>query len=597
MTESAVTQKQTIDTFINRPHTLATIDTPDGTCAVFNVDIVHPKIVAILGHALNSEKFAGGVMNIVFRADGWPKKSTDNNELKDLFGAANVDMAGFAVNLPTHFNEAFKTVMEKDQSLSLMASFWTELLITMFHEIYHLGMWRRGMQINSEADVKNEDTMANEWAKTMMLEIVVDENIDTTPPTIQECPLFLHLFSEKNDEANEWTDDNAVSQWLHQLDMVDSGWVWKDEELDQGLRNYDEYIVTEFGVADVPVKFENGDGEKVVITNKDTGSTEGMEVSSMNDLIPKTPAVVKTEAVEVATPSLDAAKAAKDERVLGTPEVPTQLQENIAAVKAAFGTPVEPVVPVVPVPVAETTTPITDPGNPLADVDPEMLELLGYEESGEIDNSIGLAAAAPVTPVTPVTPVVPEAHEAPTYTAPAATTAPNETQDFDPAQVGVALHAVYKRLFDHIFNKCGWTGQGFSNVGAVLEPIAITDIPGAAQLVVAMDTVDQYGKSLADAPAQGSVKGLVFTKTGLPAYHLTIKTGSVTIIRRLVPQNPHKTNGSGQLTKPAIEASNGNCIGWVIDGTDKRQVNAIGQPVNNGDQFKMKYLNGVLINL
>lgn len=127
-------------------------------------------------------------------------------------------------------------------------------------------------------------------------------------------------------------------------------------------------------------------------------------------------------------------------------------------------------------------------------------------------------------------------------------------------EIIATMQAIYMRLSRHMFEKCGWDGHGgFVNPAAVAESVYVGDLPHAEDLILSCDTIDQMGK-WAQKKVAKHISGLVFVKSGLPAYRLYINIGGKKCSRVLVPQNSTKSS------KSAENARNGKRIVWVING-------------------------------
>jgi len=108
---------------------------------------------------------------------------------------------------------------------------------------------------------------------------------------------------------------------------------------------------------------------------------------------------------------------------------------------------------------------------------------------------------------------------------------------------------VLRRLFHHIYSKCGWDGKGkFSNPGAVLEAVGIDDIPGATSLFKKMDTTDNMGVYKSQADVGAFITGLV-SKQGLPMYRIFLNNNGTLVRRTFIPQNPEKTSKWGGMAR------------------------------------------------
>jgi hypothetical protein len=108
---------------------------------------------------------------------------------------------------------------------------------------------------------------------------------------------------------------------------------------------------------------------------------------------------------------------------------------------------------------------------------------------------------------------------------------------------------VLRRLFNHVQTKCEFnTLGGYNNPGAVLEPIAIHDIPGANELFVSMDTLNIAGQIERDVKVEGYLKGSITKTGGLPQYRFAMKFGDQLLRRSFIAQNPA---GNGKWAQAA----------------------------------------------
>jgi hypothetical protein len=131
---------------------------------------------------------------------------------------------------------------------------------------------------------------------------------------------------------------------------------------------------------------------------------------------------------------------------------------------------------------------------------------------------------------------------------------------------------VYKRVYFHTFNECGWTGTPgqqdwhFADPTAVIaKPVSIVDIIhqfGMPDVVMAYNTHDAQGRKQygpwAEKCQNGIVRGEVFKKTGLPAYTFYCNFYGNQYVRKLIPENTMKDSSYGS------RARSGECLAWVI---------------------------------
>jgi GTPase SAR1 family protein len=185
---------------------------------------------------------------------------------------------------------------------------------------------------------------------------------------------------------------------------------------------------------------------------------------------------------------------------------------------------------------------------------------MGYEDEVAISALPQTAAIQVTNQVT--SPVINQAApQVVNQAAPQANTIQPSATGTDWIPVKQITEQVLRRLFCHVFDKCAPTNDGrFANPNAVLEPVPISDIPGATELFTHMNTINEMGQFVNNMPiseAGGYIKGLTSDKLAIPYYKLTLNVGGKLINRTFIAQNPFKTKQSGELTKFASRAQQG----------------------------------------
>lgn len=160
------------------------------------------------------------------------------------------------------------------------------------------------------------------------------------------------------------------------------------------------------------------------------------------------------------------------------------------------------------------------------------------------------------------------------------------TEGISVKELQQAFESIIFRCYQHIYTKCGWDGKGnFTNPAGVLESVYIGDIPNK-DIVAEFHSVDEHGRSRVYKGPSDYLKGIVAGRTKLPMFHLVIQVGDKTAVRRLVPQNPNKRDGAGNLKWTAKAVSNGEMLAWVLDPNSQ-----------NGPKFTYKLNNNKIIKL
>jgi hypothetical protein len=192
------------------------------------------------------------------------------------------------------------------------------------------------------------------------------------------------------------------------------------------------------------------------------------------------------------------------------------------------------------------------------------------------------AATVGEAPIQPVPEVVAAQAELDTTAAPPAA-AKTETT-FKPhgltdEVMKAVMEAIYKRLYSHIFTKCGWsvnpaTGHyWFTASTNVLEHIGIQDILDtykADNFIMSYDTVNQVGQGYSGEDCTGTIRGFCSSKANLPCYNLFLNIGGQRIKRSLIPQNPEKRDAENAYSPTAVQAQAGQAIVWVMKDEVKK---------------------------
>ena len=164
-----------------------------------------------------------------------------------------------------------------------------------------------------------------------------------------------------------------------------------------------------------------------------------------------------------------------------------------------------------------------------------------------------------------------------------------------PAEKLIAfMQDVYKRLYFHLFNTCGWTGT--PQLGAqdwhfsapenvIAKPVSIADLihaHGMPDVIVAYNTHDAAGRKLwgdrAERCENGLIRGEIFTNSKLPGYTLHCNFYGRLYQRVVAPQNTAKESTY------AKRARGGECIAWVIKSEGEE-----------GDKFLGHFANGLWV--
>lgn len=131
------------------------------------------------------------------------------------------------------------------------------------------------------------------------------------------------------------------------------------------------------------------------------------------------------------------------------------------------------------------------------------------------------------------------------------------------------IKGLYMKMYDHIFEKCGFINGTYLNINNIYQPIQLTE--AEASLIIASKTILSDGTTgYANASECGNqVAGLLFKDGTVPAYHLLVRWGKRSIKVRLVAQN------TARNSEYAARAKAGERIMWLIDYDNNKFMNKI----------------------
>ncbi len=495
-----------------------------GGCAVHGVHLVSEKLVGIISEIMKDDAYTSkdgvehksdnfGVRCIEFKNNGFPAGKA---------GMAYIDGGAIAINLEEIWNSCLSILEEGKVKLSMTGIIWDELIITILHEIHHIDACRDAdYRVIAKDDPTGADKEAEAWAKETLTDF--GKTFDIEPTLLSEMPFFSVKLMEL------MTSDLKDEEWVIRARLLlEDGIMYHDEANDITLTTFREYLR---GIEDPDEKddaWEQGVSVIDLIFNMDDGS------------VIKTAEVLPEPVVDIAAATEQIAETFKEAVVAGS------MAPKSGALFA-------------PAPTEETVA------ADLADETPAS------EQTVEMDK-----VALPESIVAEQEQVAAAAVATPPVAAPATSYEPNGLS----AETMVAfLKDVYMRLYSHIFNKCGRqldNDQGFTNPGAVLEPVSIADLiqlHQAPNLIMDYDTLNAEGHRQPEQ-CQGHIRGLVFNKSnqhGIPAYAIYLNINGQRVKRSLIAQNTAKVNSSGQYSPMALEARAGHAIAWLMSEDENKK--------------------------
>ena len=509
-----------------------------GGTIVDGVNLVSDKLIGIVNEILKLDNIEDnfGVRIITFKNDGYPAGKV---------GMAYVDAGAIAINLEEIWSSCLTALEDGKVKLSMTGIVWHELIKTVLHEIHHIdGCRDPEMRKLLEENAEDADTEAEAWGDEIIVDMV--KILDIEPNLLSEIPFFsvklMELMTTMKDE--EW----VVRARL----LLEEGIMYYDEDNDITLTSFREYIRGIEDPNNEDNSFEQGVSVIDLIFEMDDGSTVKTAV-----VLPGPAGMVVEEFSSFNIPA-----DSKTAEVIGEPAevVVDVIKETTPASEA--------VVDVVAGSIAPASGALFAPAPSEEAVAAGLAEEV-LPESVVLPENIAaeqaqMAAAAVATP-----PIVPLA----------TSYEPNGLSD---ATTVAFLKDIYMRLYTNIFSKCGWqlnSDQGFTNPGAVLEPISIADLiqlHNAPNLIKEYDSMNATGQKQPET-CEGYIRGTVFTKSnnhGIPAYCIYLNINGIRVKRSLIAQNPAKIT-NGQYSPKAVEARAGNAIAWLFSEDENKKFVAV----------------------
>ena len=488
--------------------------------------------VVIVGEEYLGNKLTGLVLEMVkqyaehvsvleFRIDNYPQDAEGA-----VFGMAFADTHSAAINLEHCWHRACKTAAKGEENLGFLGLLWINVLSAVGHELDHLGMASSDreqyelMRMDADEVAKLEETASDE---AMKLIVNLARKFDTEIPAAEDFGWFGLKLQELF-----ITDTTKDLDWVKLTQkQIEDGIVYSEGE-GKECKTFRQFVQL------AHASDENWDEQSVLhvdLVSHLAGDiiavnlSDAPKVAEVAEQIVEEPLAEATAAVD--GDALFVAPADDGEGIVVDDDTPGP---EAVEMPAAVGAAVQATLPGMEV----EAVPLPQP--------------VAAEQA-----AVTAAAATAVAPAQEVKPALPQCN-------------------FDLNMAPALLEALWKRLYHHVFTKCGWqqnpqTGRFFfSNAAAVLEGVNVSDIIqhfGADGFIVEYDTINAQGQGPLPEVCQGMIRGHLSTKQGLPVYHVYLNINGNRIKRVFTPQNPEKMGANNAYSKTAIEAQTGHMIAWV----------------------------------
>jgi len=541
--------------------------------AIYGSHLISVKFFNIVKHALECDDFLKeDIVKIIIFSPEQPVDQHGN----PYFACYKPEAKLIALNLQQHFNGAVQLVKEVDGFMSLRGHIWYNMILSIFHELYH------GLFIATDAE-KDMSSMAeieatcNDMADEALTAIAREYDIE--PPAMGKEPFFGLRYMEF---------------YIREIKDGKDSWCIRQDALHDGMNiHYDDERKEYIELFRSFIRYTHGADSD----HKDpTWDQEPKPLMFLPETVPASEAVIDVQAEPVVAAQQAPAgvfHGAEADEVVEDFEDSLGLHDNAYTVEDYDTLPAEAanfntqVLTAGASPIVENT--VTARSGEIQclkcwNVMTETMQFCG--NCGTAFTTPTAVADAPPWPVdTPVQAVTAATAQHVIAAQPAGsitghggapgqilpTNLPNH--NLTPESFRTVVEQILFRLYAHLFNKCGYLG-GMSNPcfdangkWGVLEGVSVADIVDADRVLYAHDFLgDNIHKTMVPI-TDGIIRGFCTKKGMLPAYTVYFNANGDCIKRVLLPQNSWKEK-VGVLSAPALRAQQGAIIAWIMDGDD-----------------------------
>lgn len=484
---------------------------------IVGAELLGRKLLNILGAMIDMNE-EDKLSSVIIRDDNYPQQDGE-----PVFAMTYADTYSICINLQRCWDHACEVSEKGEHKLGFMGVLWIDILCSIGHEMDHIRLASKDRSLyekyrSTEKGNKALEEVANESAKNDIVKMVKKYNLEIPAANgFGWCGIkLMELFTDEKTKDLDWV--------IRAQRMIKQGVIYDDGE--EGVE-----IINTFR-AFVRMAYQG----KHVSETEDSGEQATIPV---NLEVKETGEVIKAEPVQ---------------------EAKIELKEKIEETAVVA---------------QESATPSMFVASGISQNDSGYEEVYesgpgtNMSETKEVTDEFGDSVPLPEAVVqqqaqhaSAAATGIPEVSEKPrTYT-------PNELSS---ETMKSFVEAMWKRLYHHVFTKCGWmqnptTGRFyFSNAGAIAEGVDISDLVeyyGAENFIKEYDTVNATGQYAAEE-FKGVVRGRPTSAQGLPSYDIYINVDGHRFRRRFVAGNPEKKSTQNAYTKMADYTANGNMVVFV----------------------------------
>lgn len=513
-----------------------------GKAYVFGANLIPESMLEVIGYALACEP--ENDIQAVFVTNSGPHEA---------YGEYCKHSRSFIINLKHIIWKAFNDAKDKPVNISIPVQITCDIIHTIYHELYH----NVAKAVVGEDDYELAEDEADEYAEENMEKAIHNLKIDCINiTTLPEGFDLINMLSIEPESVGE-------EQLNTHYQMIKEGIVF--ENADGKYTSLREYIKDTTKFPEIYQSNENPGAEMKMEVNSDMTREKNADGS--------TALISDPNGLHAA--AMRSAGASEEDIARGVRNYEQFCKENPEGCnlpttdgsEQEYG-PMDTVIQPGIIYEEDDSPPWDDDDSPPWDDEPAVMEtpasqttvdlpVVAAPVGGDLGNTLGAVAAQRDR-------LVYEEDEGNTEEQPPP---PRDVQS-DLA----TIKGLYKRLNDHIFDKCGFNNGTYSNIEAIYQPIKLTDAEAA--LVAASQTRLSNGTTGDAYPSEcdNQIAGILFKEGTVPAYDLKIRWAGSELKVRLVSQNPKLNSAT------AARARAGERILWVID--------------HDNDKFRNKFING-----
>jgi len=523
---------------------------------LINGHLIHDKMKGILDKILEANENNGTPDYEIRNVQFLPEESNDGSIGRFVYETKMV-----LIYMVSLFKLSSDITKDKMNGLSIVGGAWLDLMFVLAHEVAHAVAWKQDPDLVKEMLTSKPQELeddCNEMAAGILSAMAEDDSIDMEPPEFKDIPFIPDMFMQTVAMAS--TDPELKNGAMRQLEMFDNNCFYSGDDDEPDISSVKKFFL--------------------LLPSKDETSAQGtteVKFESGDPAEDKDPA---PEVVNNVDP-FQTVTAQEPEESTVSPE--TMMLENMQVAFDKFDSGLPP------------DRDISDAER--YDEAYAMSEFVGNDE----DDDVPVSANPPAAPM--VNQSVPVMESCSSGPVPGSTTTVVVN---DPPRGNKSVYqTVYEALNEHIWRFCHPANVAQGGLLLLASPIQISShLLNAAGFTKYRTCAAPNNYRWVEMPIQtvsdehckdqtfGVIHPIIYKNSQVPGFALFhAKLGKCV---KLTPQNPNKTKPSGELSKWAIAARNGNKVSWISiepNMEEKHAAQTAGMPIQ--DKWAARIQNGV----